>query len=154
MDVSGILHCTALWREFRLFYSLLSFTRAHVYFCFSLAFISRGWSSQYWFSATSPGYPPLRQRLFTANTCRAPPAPTGPFLALGAAEPASGQAQHAGALIPLQLPSRNDGCELLGKCPAVSPPLWRGSRWGNSGLWGSNGLWEFPSRMEPWGPQI
>ena len=112
VNVSGILHCTALWKDLNLLYSLLFFTRA---FLFALGFISRGWRRQYWFSATSPGCPPLHQRLFTTNTCKAWPA--GPFWVLRGNP-------NARALIPPWPPSSNDGC-----CS-----VWCGSR----GAYGAN----------------
>lgn len=103
---------------FKLFYNLLSFSRAHVYFYFSLAFIGRGCTRRYLFSVTSPWYLPLCQRLFPENT------PLLPFVALGASGPSLSASPKCWELISPRLPLSNDGCQLVDKFPATSPFHW------------------------------
>lgn len=78
-NVSGILHCTALWRDFKLFYSLLSFNEAHVHFCFHWLALQEGVADRIAFLSY-----PLSIHLCAKSSLWQTPA----FLTLGASRPA------------------------------------------------------------------
>lgn len=132
MNVSGILHCTGLWRDLKLFYSLLFFTRA--FLClWRWVLLAEGGGDSIGFLPH-----PLGVHLYTKGSLLQTPA------RLGQQDVLRGN-PNARALIPPWLPSSNDGWELVDKKTQLPQPC-SGAMVNSANSRVQGNLWKFPSR--------